>query len=50
MFKAYEDVLLDDISIDELSKILNAKIIKCKFTGEDLIKNIEREVIECQSR
>ncbi|SHE55379.1 DUF512 domain-containing protein [Caloramator proteoclasticus] len=50
MFKAYEDVLLDDISIDELSRILNTKIIKCKFTGEDLIENIEREVIECQSR
>lgn len=50
MFKADEDVFLDDISLDELKEMLGVKIIKCKYTGEDLIEKIRREVIKCQSR
>jgi putative radical SAM enzyme (TIGR03279 family) len=35
-----EKVFLDDITIDNLSKALNRKILICDYTGEDLISNI----------
>ncbi|GFR35022.1 DUF512 domain-containing protein [Thermobrachium celere] len=50
MFKADEDVFLDDVHMLDLSNSLGVKIVKCKYTGEDLIENIEREVIKWQSR
>jgi len=37
MVKAEENIFLDDVSVDELSKKLNRKIILCDYTGEDLI-------------
>ena len=43
-----ERVFLDDISVDQLEKKLNRKIIICDYTGEDLIEVINsycREVI-----
>lgn len=40
MLKADEDIFLDDITINELEEALNTKIIKCKYTGEDLIEKI----------
>lgn len=35
-----EKVFLDDISLEQLGKTLNRKIIVCDFSGEDLIKII----------
>jgi putative radical SAM enzyme (TIGR03279 family) len=35
-----EKVFLDDITIENLSKALNRKILICDYTGEDLISNI----------
>lgn len=50
MLKAYEDVFLDDITIGELEKILETRIIVCKYTGEDFLVKITDEVIECQNQ
>lgn len=50
MLKADEDIFLDDVTLNELSNELNAKIIKCEYTGEDLIKKIKEEVELCQNR
>ncbi|NMM65622.1 DUF512 domain-containing protein [Clostridium sp. P21] len=35
-----EKVFLDDITVEELSKGLNRKVIVCDFTGEDLVQII----------
>ena len=40
MFKADEDIFLDDISLEELSAILNVKVIKNKNGGENMINTI----------
>lgn len=40
MLKSDEDILLDDMSLNELEKRLNRKIVVCKFTGEDMIEKI----------
>jgi putative radical SAM enzyme (TIGR03279 family) len=50
MLKADTDVFLDDITLDELQEHLKIKIIKCKYTGEDLISKINDEVIKWQSQ
>lgn len=49
MFKAYEDVMLDDVTVSNIENVLHVKIIKCKYTGEDLIEKID-EVVKCQNR
>lgn len=49
MFKAYEDIMLDDVTISDIENELGVKIIKCKYTGEDLIERID-EVVKCQNR
>lgn len=45
MLKADEDIFLDDVSLLELENELKAKVIKVKYTGEDLIEKIKGEVI-----
>lgn len=50
MLKADEDIFLDDITLNELEKSLKKKVIKCKYTGDDLISNIINEVIKCQNQ
>lgn len=45
ILKADEDIFLDDITLQELEEALNVKIIKCKYTGDDLIEKITNEVI-----
>lgn len=36
----YEQVFLDDVSVEELEKALNRKVVVCDYTGEDLIELI----------
>jgi putative radical SAM enzyme (TIGR03279 family) len=50
MLKAHTDILLDDITIEDLETKLNVKIVKCKYTGEDLIDKIIDEVIKWQNQ
>ncbi|KMT21425.1 DUF512 domain-containing protein [Clostridium cylindrosporum] len=50
MLKADEDIFLDDTTLDELKDKLGVKIIKCKYTGEDLVGKIIDEVITCQNQ
>lgn len=50
ILKADTEVLLDNVTLEELQKELNVKIIKCKYTGEDLIVKIIDEVIKCQNQ
>lgn len=45
MFKADEDIFLDDIKLSDLEKELDVSIIKCKYTGDDLIDKIVNEVL-----
>lgn len=40
MFKADEDIFLDDVKIEEVADALNVKVVKCKNGGENLIKTI----------
>ncbi|MBC2578988.1 DUF512 domain-containing protein [Clostridium sp. DJ247] len=42
----HEKVFLDDITIDELEKRLNKKILVCDYTGEDLVKIINEHCKE----
>lgn len=50
MLRADTDIFLDDISLEELQEKLKIRIIKCKYTGEDLISKINNEVIEWRSQ
>ncbi|MEG2337532.1 MAG: DUF512 domain-containing protein [Clostridium sp.] len=50
MLKADKDIFLDDITLDELREALNTNIVKCKYTGEDLVQKIIDEVIVCQNQ
>lgn len=45
ILKADEDIFLDDITLDELQTDLNVKVVKCKYTGDDLVEKITNEVI-----
>lgn len=40
LLRSGDEVLLDDISIDDLSSALNVDIKVCSFDGEDLVSNI----------
>lgn len=40
MLRANEKVFLDDITVEELEKILKIKVILCEYTGDDLIDAI----------
>lgn len=42
MLKSGESVFLDDVTIDDMEKALNRKIIICDYTGKDLIDIINR--------
>ncbi len=44
MFKSGENIMLDDVTKDELEKFFNRKIIICDYTGEDLIKLINEHI------
>lgn len=48
--KADEDIFLDDTTLEELSEKLKTRVIKCKYTGEDLVSKIIDEVIVCQNQ
>lgn len=41
-----EAILLDDYTVEDLSKILNRKVIVCDFTGDDLISIINEHLRE----
>jgi putative radical SAM enzyme (TIGR03279 family) len=45
-----QNVFLDDMTLEDLEKGLNTKLILCKYTGEDLIENITNEVREWQNQ
>lgn len=46
MLKADSHIFLDDITIEEIEKALNKKIIVCEYTGEDLIQLINDNSIK----
>lgn len=46
MLRGGEEVFLDDITVEELEKALNRKIIICDYTGEDLIELINTHSIK----
>lgn len=46
MLRGGEEIFLDDITVKELEKALNRKIIICDYTGEDLIKLINKHCKE----
>lgn len=50
MLKADEDVFLDDITIKDIERELDVKVILCDYTGEDLVEKIEEEVIKWQNQ
>ena len=46
MFRASEDVMLDDVRIQDLEKELNTKVLVVDYTGEDLIEKINETLIK----
>ena len=44
MFKSGENIMLDDVTIDELEKHFKKKIIICDYKGEDLIQLINEHI------
>lgn len=44
MFKSGENIMLDDVTVEELEKHFRKKILMCDFTGEDLIQLINEHV------
>lgn len=50
MLKADEDIFLDDITLGDLEKELGKRIVKCKYTGDDLMEKILEEVIKCPNQ
>ena len=46
MFRAGEEVMLDDVTITELEAELNTKVIVVDYTGEDLIEKINETLIK----
>jgi NifB/MoaA-like Fe-S oxidoreductase len=45
MFKRRENIMLDDVTVDELEKHFHKKITLCDFTGEDLIQLINEYTV-----
>lgn len=50
MLKADEDIFLDDMTFSDFKSNMGKEVIKCKYTGEDLIERIVNEVILCQNQ
>ncbi|SKA83548.1 putative radical SAM enzyme, TIGR03279 family [Caloramator quimbayensis] len=50
MLKADEYVFLDDITIKDIERELDVKVMLCDYTGEDLVEKIEEEVIKWQNQ
>jgi NifB/MoaA-like Fe-S oxidoreductase len=46
MFRAGEDVMLDDVRIQDLEAELNTKVLVVDYTGEDLIEKINETLIK----
>jgi len=44
MFKSGENIMLDDVTIDDLEKYFKKKIIICDYKGEDLIQLINEHI------
>ncbi len=44
MFKSDENIMLDDVTVDDLEKYFNKEILICDFTGEDLIRIINEHM------
>ncbi|MFL0196954.1 DUF512 domain-containing protein [Clostridium sp. WILCCON 0269] len=44
MFKAGENIMLDDVTVDELEKYFKKDILICDYTGEDLIQLINDNI------
>lgn len=44
MFKSGENIMLDDVTIDELEKYFKKEIIICDYKGEDLIQLINEHI------
>ncbi len=44
MFKTGEDIMLDDVTVDELEKYFRKKILICDYKGEDLIQLINEHI------
>ena len=44
MFKSGENIMLDDVTIDELEEYFKKKIIICDYKGEDLIQLINEHI------
>lgn len=44
MFKAGENIMLDDVTTDDLEKHFGKKILICDCTGEDLIELINDHI------
>lgn len=45
MLKADKDVFLDDITLEELEETMGKRIVKCKYSGDDFMERILKEVI-----
>lgn len=50
MLKADEDIFLDDMTLSDFKRNMGKEVIKCKYTGEDLVEKIVNEVILCQNQ
>lgn len=46
MFRAGEEVMLDDVTIQDLEAELNTRVIVVDYTGEDLIEKINETLVE----
>lgn len=44
MFKSGENIMLDDVTVDELENHFHKKILICDFTGEDMIQLINGHI------
>jgi putative radical SAM enzyme (TIGR03279 family) len=46
MLRSGEEIFLDDVTLEDLEKELNRKVIVCDYTGEDLINKINEHLKE----
>lgn len=44
MLKADQDIFLDDITLEDIMRELNIRVEKCKYSGDDFIDKIVKEV------